>query len=134
MKRWAMISGELVLTVVASATQPTTPGFTFIELAAGSAVAPGWRWDGSTFSEPERNRSITPKDFWKRFTAAEREALQNILSNGTVAQKNKLSAFRDYILIGGNVELDDDYIVASVNLMETAGILAAGRAAIVLTP
>ncbi len=76
--------------------------------------------------------SITPKAFWKRFTVAEREALQNILATGTQPQKNKLNAFRDYVATGGNVELNDDYIIASVTLMETANVIGAGRAAIIL--
>jgi hypothetical protein len=78
--------------------------------------------------------SLSLRDFWRRFTVAEREALQNILATGTQTQKNKLSAFRDYLTTGGNVELNDDYIIASVNLMETAGILASGRAAQILAP
>jgi hypothetical protein len=77
--------------------------------------------------------SLSLKAFWKRFTLDEREALQNILATGTQNQKNKLNAFRDYLQTGGNVELIDDYIIASVNLMETAGILAAGRANTILT-
>lgn len=77
--------------------------------------------------------SLTLKAFWRRFLTSEREALQNILSTGTQVQKNKLNSFRDYLLTGGNVELNDDYIINSVTLMETAGILAAGRANIILT-
>lgn len=77
--------------------------------------------------------SITPRAFWKRFLVAEREVLQNILSTGTQNQKNKLNAFRDYIAVGGNVELNDDYIISSVNLMETVGIIGSGRASIILT-
>lgn len=72
--------------------------------------------------------SITQRAFWRRFTPAEREALQGILYNGTQTQKNKLNAFRDYVIQGGSVELNDDYIRTSVALMETAGILSAGRA------
>jgi hypothetical protein len=54
------------------------------------------------------------------------------LATGTQSQKNKLNAFRDYLLTGGNVELIDDYIIASVNAMETAGVIAAGRADVIL--
>ena len=85
--------------------------------------------------DPEINKySITQKAFWNRFLVSEREALQGLLSTGTQAQKNKLNAFRDYVIQGGNVELNDDYIIASVNLMETAGLIGAGRAAVILTP
>jgi hypothetical protein len=76
---------------------------------------------------------LTQRAFWRRFLVAEREALQNILANGTANQKNKLNAFRDYVQTGMLVELDDDYIIASVTLMETAGILTAGRAQVILT-
>jgi hypothetical protein len=81
---------------------------------------------------PVNDNAVPPAAFWRRFTQPEREALQNILSTGTQNQKNKLNAFRDYILIGGNVELDDDYIVASVTMMETVGVIGAGRAAQIL--
>jgi hypothetical protein len=128
-----MIRDGAVLTVVESAAQPTTPGFTFVN-CDGTAVGPGWTWNGATFAMPANPVSIAARDFWRRFTAAEREALQNILATGTQVQKNKLNAFRDYVAQGGNVELNDDYIIASVNLMETAGILVAGRAATILTP
>lgn len=76
--------------------------------------------------------SLTRKAFWKRFTTTERENLQNILATGTQAQKNKLNAFRDYLQTGGMVELNDDYIINSVNLMETANVIGSGRADIIL--
>ena len=78
-------------------------------------------------------RSLTLKQFWQRFTVSEREALMGLIATGTQGQKNKLNAFRDYVQTGMNVELDDDYIIASVTLMETAGILSAGRAVVILT-
>jgi hypothetical protein len=78
--------------------------------------------------------SRTQKQFWQRFLVTEREALQGLLATGTQVQKNKLNAFRDYVIQGGNVELNDDYIIASVNLMETATLIAAGRAAVILDP
>lgn len=78
--------------------------------------------------------SISLRDFLKRFTAAERESLQEILMNGTAVQQRKLGAFKDYLMMTGDVELNDDYIISSVNLMEQGGVLAAGRAAEILTP
>ena len=83
---------------------------------------------------PIEDYSLTVKQFWARFTPAEREALQNLLATGTQAQKNKLNAFRDYVTHGGNVELNDDYIIDSLTLMQTAGIIAGGRASAILTP
>ena len=81
---------------------------------------------------PVNTNAVPPSEFWKRFTVAEREALANLLATGTQAQKNKLTAFRDYVLIGGNVELDDDYIVGTLTLMEQASVIANGRASTIL--
>ena len=83
---------------------------------------------------PIASYSLTQKQFWQRFTPAEREALQNLLATGTQGQKNKLNAFRDYVMQGGDVELNDDYIITSVNLMETANAIGVGRAATILAP
>ena len=94
-------------------------------------VAPGV-FEGGNPGLPINDNAVTLKAFWRRFTVAEREALQGILATGTATQKNKLNAFRDYVATGGNVELDDDYIVASVSLMEQAGVIGAGRAAVIL--
>jgi hypothetical protein len=104
----------------------------FVELASFDTSLIGQLYDNGVFSPLPVRQGITQRDFWRRFTAAERESLQNILSTGTQAQKNKLNAFRDYVQTGMNVELDDDYIVASVTLMQAAGIIAPGRAAQIL--
>ena len=87
-------------------------------------------WDGI----PVQAFSLPLRAFLQRFTAAEREQLQELLLNGTAVQKRKLGAFKDYLMMTGDVELNDDYIIASVNTMESAGVLAAGRAAQILTP
>jgi hypothetical protein len=67
-----------------------------------------------------------------RFKAGERELLEEKFLTGSQGVKNKIGAFRVYILTGGNVELDDDYIIAAVTAMETAGVIGAGRAAQIL--
>lgn len=131
MSRWALIQGGMVATVVEQDTMPTIPG-QWVD-CTGLAVGPGNTYNGVAFAAPLNGRSLTPRAFWRRFTVAEREALQGILATGTQGQKNKLNAFRDYVQTGMKVELDDDYIIASVTAMETAGILAAGRANIILT-
>lgn len=86
-----------------------------------------------TFTDiPKNIYSLTLKAFWKRFLVSERETLQNILATDTQTQKNKLNAFKEYLLTGGMVELNDDYVISSVNLMETASIIGTGRADIIL--
>jgi hypothetical protein len=132
MARWALVRGGKVDTVVEQVTTPTVDlGGQWIDIT-GQHVGPGYTYNGSTFAAPAVVVSLTPKAFWQRFTAAEREALQDKLATGTQPVKNKLNAFRDYVATGGNVELSDDYIIASVTAMESAGVLAAGRAAQIL--
>lgn len=72
-------------------------------------------------------------DFWKRWTPAEREALENMLALGTQVQRDKINAFRAYVRDVGGVDNADPYIVGIMTLAETAGILGAGRAAQILS-
>jgi hypothetical protein len=130
MKRYALISGGKVATIVEQDSTPTIGG-QWVEVTG--AFGPGDSYNGSAFAKAVAQPQLTQRAFWRRFLVAEREALQNILANGTANQKNKLNAFRDYVLTGMLVELNDDYIIASVTLMETAGVIAAGRATVILT-
>lgn len=75
---------------------------------------------------------LTLRQFWDRWTQTEREALKNLELTGTQTQKNKLGAFKDYVHDAGMVDCNDAYIQSSVNLAESAGIIGAGRAAVIL--
>lgn len=130
MKRWALIQNGLVSTITEQNNQPTTAG-QWVD-ANGFNVGPGDTYNAGVFTKNFSTASIQAIDFWRRFTVAEREALQNLMATGTQAQKNKLNAFRDYVRTGMNVELWDDYIIASVTLLETVGIIAPGRAVVIL--
>lgn len=89
----------------------------------------GFVFNGSSWGQDTESRpSIRRKAFFRRFTAQEREALENIRTTGTQAQKNKLNAFLNYLLMDEFVDLGDAYIIASVQLMETASVIAPGRA------
>lgn len=93
-------------------------------------------WDEATHDFVQRASvppSLTRIDFIRRFTVAERESLKEMLLNGTATQKRKVGAFVDYLGYDDDVYLGDQYIIDSVNLMESAGVLAAGRAAEVLS-
>jgi hypothetical protein len=135
MSKYAIVIDNLVVNIV-KADSPLEENWISID---GLIPQPGigWGYTGSSFISPAEPQpavyySLNPRSFWKRFLVSEREALQNILATGTQTQKNKLNAFREYITTGGNVELIDDYIINSVNLMQTAGIIAAGRANTIL--
>ena len=132
MARYALVRSGRVDTVVESASAPTVDlGGQWIDIT-GQYVGPGYTYSGGVFTAPAVVVSLPPRGFWQRFTAAEREALQNKAATGTQGVKDKLNAFRDYVQTGGNVELSDDYIIAAVTQMETAGVIAAGRAAQIL--
>lgn len=89
-------------------------------------------WQALIDDAPERIGLVQRKVFFQRFTAAEREALENIKATGTQAQKNKLNAFINYLLMDELVDLTDPYIISSVTLMEAANVIAAGRASEIL--
>jgi hypothetical protein len=128
---WTTASGGLVSvgTVVAV---PLPNGLSTTDLGANP---PAGVWNSVTHvfdAAAVLKPVLSLKDFANRFTTAEREALQGMLATGTQTQKNKLNAFRQYLNDASGADLNDAYIVASVNLMETAGVIAAGRAAVIL--
>lgn len=75
---------------------------------------------------------ITTKEFWRRFTPSEREDLHEATRVGSPAVKKALHAFIEYIRVDNSVDLEDSYTVDRVSLMETAGLIGAGRAAEIL--
>lgn len=128
---WKTSDGELVSvgTVVSS---PLPSGLSSTELGESP---PSGVWNSSTHvfdAAAVLKPVLRLRDFQQRFTQAEREALWDVQQNGTATQKKKLGAFRQYLTDAGEADLNDAYIVSSVNLMETAGVIAAGRAAQVL--
>ena len=131
MALYAKVDRGVVRNVVDSDSPPGSPW-----VACPATVGRGWTYDGSTFAAPIpiAAYSLTQREFVQRFTAAEREALENKAQTGTQGVKDKIAAFKTYIQTGGRVELNDDYIVAAVMQMEAAGVIAAGRAAEILAP
>lgn len=129
MKRWARLNGGVVVNVVESDSDLAAP---WVEVT-GLFVGPGFVWNGTSYTPPTATVSLSPRAFLRRFTAAERETLEDLAATGTAGVKKKLAAFKTYLNTGGNVELNDDYIVAVVTAMETAGVIGAGRAAEILS-
>lgn len=112
---------------------PLPAGLAATDLGANP---PSGTWNTTThaFDATAALKSVLSlKDFWARFTATEREALWDMRANGTATQKKKLGAFKDYLTDCGFADLNDAYIQTSVNLMESAGVLTAGRAAVILS-
>lgn len=128
---WKTSNGELVSigTVVAD---PLPAGLSSTSLGESQ---PSGVWNSVThvFDAAAVLKAVLRlRDFWQRFSQAEREALWEVQASGTATQKKKLGAFRQYLTDAGEADLNDAYIVTSVNLMETAGVIAVGRASEVL--
>lgn len=124
---WRQSDGALVCIATTLAT-PFPAGLGTADVG-GTEPTGVWSPVTLTFSPaPTIKATPTRKAFLARFAQAEREALQNILASGTQTQKNKLNAFLAYIG-SDNVDLNDAYIQASINLMETASVIGVGRAA-----
>lgn len=97
---------------------------------------PGKRleWNTSTlvWDQVDVDIVLSPAEFWGLFTSAEREEFLEMAVNGTAQQQKKIRAFDRYGDLFQSYPLSDQYIIDSVNLMESAGIIGAGRAAQIL--
>lgn len=99
----------------------------------GASMPSGvWNTSSHTFVPSALKSVLTLRQFWDRWTQAERESLMNLQLTGTATQKQKLGAFKDYVHDVGLVDCNDAYIQTCVNLAESAAILAAGRASVIL--
>jgi len=130
-KRWGRFLNGVCVDVVEQDSQPDiSPGWEEISPNVGPGVVK--EAGGAIAAAAPKPTRLSLGAFWRRFTPAEREVLQNILATGTQAQKNKLNAFRDYLSFNGYVEIPDAYITDSVNAMAAAGVIAAPRASAIL--
>lgn len=76
---------------------------------------------------------ISKQEFIDLFTDAERDELFDAAENHPTANvRKKIKGFINYIQLSEHIHLDQAYIVTSVNQMEAAGIIGAGRAAEIL--
>lgn len=131
--RFGLIQGGIVATVV---EQDSTPQIAGQWVACGNA-GPGWTYDGSTFAPPPAPtlpRHITQYAFRQRFTQAERVAIE-IASlddpSASMAQRQQAAALRvamTDLAQAQFVNLDLPTVATALADLETAGLLAAGRA------
>lgn len=94
------------------------------------------RWNAITrlFDDiPPLKPALVPKDFFDRFTAQERSDLfEAAKSDSRATVRKQLQAFVQYVQLAGVVDLNDSYVQGVVNGMETATLIASGRAAVIL--
>ncbi|MEM1145840.1 MAG: hypothetical protein AAGI88_24980 [Pseudomonadota bacterium] len=107
-----------------------TPNPPWVVVPDGSGV--GDEWDGTTRTPapdpgPQARLRLSVREFREQFTMAEKQAIY------TAAKANvDLEIFLDDLRSVEFVDLDFPQTVASVQTLETAGLLASGRAAEIL--
>lgn len=134
MSRYAEIINGVAVNVIESASPPG--GNWVLCQDKGS----GWGFDGQTWTPPpsQEPRHITVLAFLNRFTQAERIAtdLASIDNpSATLPQRQQAAALRDDLArtkAAIYIDLDRADTRAGVQLLETAGLIAAGRAAVIL--
>lgn len=128
MTRYAKIEDGIVQLVIESEEDPD--GVNGKWIACGNA-GPGWLYDGVVFSAPPEQTPVampwTKKEFLLKFTPAEYAA---------IAAATKTNAVLDYywqlFMVAENVLKTDPATIDGINALESAGLLAAGRAAEIL--
>ncbi len=96
-----------------------------------------YQWDPATLGLVPRTpqRLISKYLFIQRFTDAERRDLFgfSLDSTKTEAQRKRVAAFVWYLDFLDVINLDDASLVAGMQYLETVAVLAAGRAAQILS-
>lgn len=120
MRRWALVSGGSVVSVVEQDTAPAIEGRWVECLGAG----PGWLYDGSAFAAPAvtQPRSITSYALKMRMTQAERVA-----TRARAAADPVIYDFMDLLNSAPSVNLDLAPLIAGLNALVAVGILAPNR-------
>jgi hypothetical protein len=106
--------------------------------AQAEQVQPGWLYDGAAFTpldaptQPAAPRTCAPQEFRLRFTAEERGALTLAAWKGLEAGDPLLRVFLDDISARPEVDLDHPDTLAGMQLIVSAGVIRAERAAEIL--
>lgn len=85
----------------------------------------------ATIEQPVPAREISGVSYLRRFTQAERIAIRSAAA-GSAVLDDYLKLLDITIAQGGVVNLDDPDTIAAVNMLESVGLIATGRAAEVL--
>lgn len=130
MERYAQLSGNLVQNVIESASDPDGTNGEWI--ACGDA-GPGWLYNAQTgvFSAPaaaSEQRHLAPASFKRRLTQPERIGIRQ-----AAKVSDEVYDFMDLLDTSKFIDLDDPLTQYGLQQLEAAGLLAAGRAAEILT-
>lgn len=134
--KYALIkNGVVVNTAEATAEEAASWAGYFDAVVAHDTAGPGWEYNHATgeLSPPGPAvlppSGIAPLDFIRRFTKAERKDIRR-----AAKQDEDLDDFLYLLQMAESVRLDNQDTIDGVNALEQAGIIAAGRAAEILTP
>jgi hypothetical protein len=131
MKRWALIVGNSVDNIVEQESTPTIPG-NWVE-CTGQSVGSGDTYSGGIFSKyvnPTSNH-ITVLAFLNRFTDAEAISM-DLASIGNTVPAATLRRYMQKVNAAKYIDLARQDTIDGVNALETAGIIASGRASEIL--
>ena len=120
-----------------NAIDPLPAGYAAKSIGNAKPDLDAYQWDASTLGLVPRTpaRLVSKYVFIQRFTDAERRLLFgfSLDSTKTEAQRRLVHAFVQYLTFLDTINLDDTSISTSMQYLETAGVLAAGRAAQILS-
>ncbi|MEW8230341.1 MAG: hypothetical protein AB2745_08460 [Candidatus Thiodiazotropha endolucinida] len=132
MYRLALIANGVVKNVFKS---PSLGHPGAIDVTGLPTVGPGWLYDGAGFSAPTppdpgpapTTYQITPTELLRRFTIAEKAAIVAAQATDPV-----VGAFMFTLQVAKVIDSDNQDLIDGVNYMESAELIATGRAAEIL--
>jgi hypothetical protein len=92
-------------------------------------VDPAWK---ARASEAPASRIISPLEFRRRFTAAERAAITTAAGQAAAGGNPQLQMWMDDLAAAGEVDLDNADVAAGIAALAGAGLLTTARGAEVL--
>lgn len=125
-----IIDGVVANTILADSIQQAEaifPGATCIEAVTGG---PGWIYSNGQLVQPApalATRHVTRLAFRNRFTQAEKVTIE-MASRAATADGAGIKVYLDDVAAATYIDLDRADTRAGVQALETAGILAQGRA------
>jgi len=138
MPSYAQINEQGIAVAVTDSHAPMQ-GANIVQLPKYNPAILGMRWTGTHWAdvppEPEPvQRRITPLAFRRRFTAAERAAIEWAAvdrADATSGERQQAAQLRSTLKdqeLASFIDLDDPDVAAGVQLLETVGLIADGRA------
>ena len=124
--KYAIVKNGVVVNTAIS-TSPITEEW----IACSDTVGPGDTYSGGVFSKPPTPETprepISKIEYLRRFTQDERVGIRL-----AAASNHIVNDYVELLNATTTLHLDDPDVIAGVNQLEQAGLLAAGRAAEIL--